>query len=436
MAPWRVARSLLTMRSQFNERYPNRKKASDGTIGDAAHASRNSDHNPWIQDAGYGVVSALDITHDPVTGPDVHAIARYMTQPGRRDSRIKYIISAGQICSSTTSPWVWRKYTGSNGHHSHFHVSVRSTKAHYDEERPWDLFGGGGGATPGVRPVLRRGSKGVYVSELQTILSGFYGGIVIDGDFSSATEAAVRRFQQESRITVDGVVGPQTWAALDEMAESVPEPDSPAQRRVLRRGMQGDDVKIVQRLLMVAADGDFGAITEAAVKSFQRGAGLTVDGIVGPQTWAELDTLEEIPVDQNLQRDIICTVFGGDVDPNKSAYQDRWISDTECGVALPYRFKADRPQVDVINRANGRRVVCEIVDVGPWLIDDNYWDRGARPIAETSFLNNTVLPRGPHKGKKSNGAGIDITPQAAREIGLSGKGKVDWAFASERDEGE
>src|SRR5262245_17692709 len=56
---WRVARALERMRAQINAAFPQRSKDSDGTIGDAAHASRASDHNAWIVDDGIGVVSAF-----------------------------------------------------------------------------------------------------------------------------------------------------------------------------------------------------------------------------------------------------------------------------------------------------------------------------------------------------------------------------------------
>jgi hypothetical protein len=44
---WRVARSLEVLLGQFNAACPGRSKASDGSIGDAAHATRDSDHKPW-----------------------------------------------------------------------------------------------------------------------------------------------------------------------------------------------------------------------------------------------------------------------------------------------------------------------------------------------------------------------------------------------------
>ena len=64
-------------------------------------------------------------------------------------------------------------------------------------------------------------------------------------------------------------------------------------RPVLRRGMEGDAVEELQRLLAAAGytlaiDGDFGPATEAIVRSAQQARGLVADGIVGPATWAAL----------------------------------------------------------------------------------------------------------------------------------------------------
>lgn len=64
--------------------------------------------------------------------------------------------------------------------------------------------------------------------------------------------------------------------------------------KILRRGDTGQDVAEVQRILGIPVDGDFGSITEGAVKGFQAGKGLNPDGIVGPQTWEGLDHLDTI----------------------------------------------------------------------------------------------------------------------------------------------
>ena len=69
-----------------------------------------------------------------------------------------------------------------------------------------------------ARPTLRRGSKGAYVTLLQTklIQLGYdlspYGA---DGYFGAKTENAVRTFQTNAGLNVDGIVGKQTWEALD-----------------------------------------------------------------------------------------------------------------------------------------------------------------------------------------------------------------------------
>jgi peptidoglycan hydrolase-like protein with peptidoglycan-binding domain len=76
------------------------------------------------------------------------------------------------------------------------------------------------------------------------------------------------------------------------------EPAGPAGgpgRPTLRRGMKGAHVLELQKKLGLRADGDFGPVTEAAVRAFQRGKNLVPDGIVGPRTWAALDPVAEPP---------------------------------------------------------------------------------------------------------------------------------------------
>jgi N-acetylmuramoyl-L-alanine amidase len=130
---------------------------------------------------------------------------------------------------------------------------------------------------------------------------------------------------------------------------------------------------------------------------------------------------------QPNHQNIICSVFGGNADPNDSAYPpyDK-ITDQELSCALPWKFGGERPRVLVHNLATDKDVVCKIRDVGPWLIDDDDYVLGnSRPLAEPK---GSKIPRGKHQGKTSNGAGLDLTPAAAKAIGLSGMGNVDWRF--------
>ena len=65
------------------------------------------------------------------------------------------------------------------------------------------------------RPVLGRGSQGDAVVQLQNMLRDLNFAVAIDGDFGPGTEVAVTRFQSENDLAADGIVGPQTWGALD-----------------------------------------------------------------------------------------------------------------------------------------------------------------------------------------------------------------------------
>lgn len=137
LRPWRVAESLSQLRDQVNKKAPNRSKKSDGSIGDAAHATRASDHNPWVVDGSHGVVTAIDITHDPDNGFDAEKLAKALQSA--QDPRLKYIIWNRRILSSTKKPWKWRNYSGSNPHTKHIHISVHSEKSKYDETGAWTI---------------------------------------------------------------------------------------------------------------------------------------------------------------------------------------------------------------------------------------------------------------------------------------------------------
>lgn len=138
---WRVANSIRRIFVQLNAAHPARSKASDGTIGDAAHASRDSDHNPWVKDGDMGVVTAGDITHDPAHGVNCNVITE--TIRADRDPRVKYIIWNRRICRSypkdDLSAWEWGPYSGPNAHTKHMHISVKPDKPLYDNVHDWKL---------------------------------------------------------------------------------------------------------------------------------------------------------------------------------------------------------------------------------------------------------------------------------------------------------
>jgi peptidoglycan hydrolase-like protein with peptidoglycan-binding domain len=77
-------------------------------------------------------------------------------------------------------------------------------------------------------------------------------------------------------------------------ADTAPAVAKPVARPVLRLGSKGSWVGILQRGLGISADNIFGRGTLAAVKAFQAKHKLTVDGVVGPSTWAKLVSLKKI----------------------------------------------------------------------------------------------------------------------------------------------
>ena len=75
-----------------------------------------------------------------------------------------------------------------------------------------------GAESPALRPVLRRGSRGEPVRRLQRALTAAGFAADVDGDFGRLTLAAVRAFQASRALVVDGIVGSNTWRALDAAA--------------------------------------------------------------------------------------------------------------------------------------------------------------------------------------------------------------------------
>lgn len=132
MSNWRLAESLKILRRQIDERFPNRSKASDGTIGDVAHSARKSDHNPNQKN----VVQAADITHDLKNGVNCHELLKSLLDG--KDARIKYIIFSGRIYKARTN-FLGEIYRGANQHIKHLHLSVSDDARFYDNKAEWSI---------------------------------------------------------------------------------------------------------------------------------------------------------------------------------------------------------------------------------------------------------------------------------------------------------
>lgn len=214
-----------------NRRWPRRRKASDGIMGDARHQKSKSDHN---------LGNAFDLTHDPESGCDGNVIAAAAI----KDPRVKYVIWNRRIFNRQRGDKAFRRYTGKNPHTHHCHVSVLSTSR--TDTRPWAWAPGGADLPAAVTPVtggedappkpprapaggnstaptdrrvfpgivLERGSRGELVTLVQRRLKQRGWDIDDDGVFGDDTYRVVRAFQRRRGLEVDGEVGRRTWTAL------------------------------------------------------------------------------------------------------------------------------------------------------------------------------------------------------------------------------
>ena len=156
--------------------------------------------------------------------------------------------------------------------------------------------------------ALRTGSTGSAVEQVQFWLNTLaqyesaIPSLAVDGRYGAATASAVRAFQRRYGLTVDGVVGRETWNAIYNEFRSIQSDNGTPNAypgTALREGASGQNVRLVQFWLKIArtvysrlndltVDGTFGAATTAAVKRFQTYFGLTSDGVVGRTTWNKL----------------------------------------------------------------------------------------------------------------------------------------------------
>jgi N-acetylmuramoyl-L-alanine amidase len=233
---------------------------------------------------------------------------------------------------------------------------------------------------------IRRGDSGPAVSEIRSILVGLELLDTASDVFDDATDSAVRAFQQSRGIGVDGLVGDETWGALDAarwrlgartLYHSVPD------------ALVGEDVRALQeRLLEMGydsgrADSIYGPSTARAVAQFQREVGLNSDGSCGPQTMKAL---------RRLGRKVV----GG---------RPQWLREAEA-------FRQSGPNL------MGKTIVIDpghgggddlgvVVPEGPlrWTESDLAFDLAARLEGRLAAAGMRVhLTRGPHPAKPMTGA--------------------------------
>ncbi len=143
---------------------------------------------------------------------------------------------------------------------------------------------------------FRRGDVGPAVTEIRSILVtlGLLPSAEASADFDELVEKAVRLFQQQRGLSVDGQVGDETWRALDSARWTL---GARTLDFSVNNPLHGDDVRQLQERLLEMGydvgrtDGVFGPRTARAVAAFQREVGLYPDGGCGPQTLSALRRL-------------------------------------------------------------------------------------------------------------------------------------------------
>lgn len=235
---------------------------------------------PGKSNHGWGLAIDLALDKDPTDGinpEDAVSIA-----PALNWLKV-HAKEHGFSAELASEPWHWRYVAGDNIPEAVREFERNGSPAQSPEPSP-----------KADRPTLRIGSTGDDVRLLQSALRARGFTITVDGVFGQQTDRTVRAFQQRVGIVVDGIVGRQTFDALD---DSKPRRET---RPTVRVGSQGDDVRFLQRVLhadgaSIVVDGRFGHQTGAHVRAFQKKHGLTVDGVCGTkQTWPKINEVADI----------------------------------------------------------------------------------------------------------------------------------------------
>lgn len=147
-----------------------------------------------------------------------------------------------------------------------------------------------------MSPALRLGDRGPEIADLRAQLDrlGLLRNTPGADTFDDDVHAAIRGFQQERGLAVDGLVGPQTLRHLEEARWQL---GDRALSYTPGHLMRGDDVAILQRQLQNLGfdtgriDGIFGPQTDLSLREFQRSVGVDADGTAGVETFKALDRL-------------------------------------------------------------------------------------------------------------------------------------------------
>ena len=182
--------TLATLRAEFNSAFPGRSKSHDGWIGDAAHAKTKSDHNPDEK----GRVRAVDLTAEGARGASLAEVAIATL---KRRGQQGYVIHNGRIANPDVRGGAWRRYSGSNPHTRHVHVSAHTQLT---SSARWGVVRL---TPPRVSGILDRNT----IALLQALV-----GARVDGVMGEET---IGKLQALVGVEADGLMGPVTARAVE-----------------------------------------------------------------------------------------------------------------------------------------------------------------------------------------------------------------------------
>lgn len=222
---WHLAPSLVRLRAEINRKWPHRDKRSDGSIGDASHSARESDHNPNRRRS----VDAIDTDKDGIS-------PMTLVNACKKHPACNYVIW-NRVIYSRVHGFRGHRYTGPNPHNHHIHTSVMQSVSAEQSRRGW-LSSTTSSSVPATKPVNRPkytlppwpfGDKSRYFSPYLHSKPPVYNTIknvqrklysigyepgAIDGMFGPKLREQIVYFQYYNGLHQDGLIGYKTYSKL------------------------------------------------------------------------------------------------------------------------------------------------------------------------------------------------------------------------------
>lgn len=255
-----------------------------------------------IMSCSWGVGQVMGSHWDKLGFRSAADFYRFVTKnvANQVDVMVRYIERFGLMDEIERRDWSGfaRGYNGPQFARYGYHTKIAAAFARYN--------GGNAGARSPAAGMLRMGSKGAGVRELQALLARAGQVLVIDGDFGPSTRDALKRFQLERGLVVDGVAGPATMKALkafqvdpeerpgDLPAMKVPEVNDAVKATgpiAIIAGIRDQVAETATYLLGVDSDWAYTIANALLTGTAAIGTGLAIWGFYG--WWKSRRTLEQ-----------------------------------------------------------------------------------------------------------------------------------------------